>query len=250
MEKRLRGGLADSASSRLVEQANIRAGLQRRYLLFGTISTFQAARVDVYLHIDVGVCVRPTFQHSGAALSAAPVGGVLGGAAVSLVFCWAVLPGLLWVLLRLSSSFQWCCLPPPPLGGFSLLFCWVVLLGFLLPFGSVAVFPSPVWSHDGLGCWGVGRLVGCWSVEWFGDSVLRAGSCVGWLDLALVLGCWVAKRMGVLGVFSVWIGVGVFLKACFLVWARITMKSDQHCELCDSVNHLKVERILLFALFF
>ena len=56
------------------------------------------------------------------------------------------------------------------------------------------------------------------------------------------------------GVFIVWIGVGVFLKACFLVWARITMKmtlkSDQHCELYDSVNHLKVERILLFRFFF
>ena len=29
-----------------------------------------------------------------------------------------------------------------------------------------------------------------------------------------------------------------------------TMKSDQHCELYDSVNHLKVERILLFRVVF
>ena len=54
--------------------------------------------------------------------------------------------------------------------------------------------------------------------------------------------------------FSVWVGVGVFLKACFLVWARIAMKttrkSDQHCPLYDSVNHLKVERIWLFRFFF
>ena len=66
-----------------------------------------------------------------------------------------------------------------------------------------------------------------------------------------------AKRMGGggrrWGAFSVWIGVGVFLKACFLVWDRMTMKttlkSDQHCELYDSVNHLKVERILLLRFF-
>ena len=49
---------------------------------------------------------------------------------------------------------------------------------------------------------------------------------------------------------SVWIGVGVFLKACSLVWARITMKAaakcEKHCELHESVNPLQVERTLLF----
>ena len=57
--------------------------------------------------------------------------------------------------------------------------------------------------------------------------------CVGWL------GGWAA-----FGMFSVWIGVGVFLKACFLVWARIamksTLKSDQRCELYDSVNQPEI----------
>ena len=51
------------------------------------------------------------------------------------------------------------------------------------------------------------------------------------------------------GVLSVWICVGVFSQACFLVWPRTTMKAakcDQHCELRDSVSHLKVERMLLF----
>ena len=30
---------------------------------------------------------------------------------------------------------------------------------------------------------------------------------------------------------------------------KTTLKSDQHCELYESVNHLKVERILLFRFF-
>ena len=30
---------------------------------------------------------------------------------------------------------------------------------------------------------------------------------------------------------------------------KTTLKSNQHCELYDSVNHLKVERILLFRYF-
>ena len=75
-----------------------------------------------------------------------------------------------------------------------------------------------------------------------GVWLLSVGWGVGWL-----------RGWGAFGVFSVWIGVGVFLRACFLVWARITMKttlkSDQYCELYDSVNHLKVERILLFRFF-
>ena len=55
--------------------------------------------------------------------------------------------------------------------------------------------------------------------------------------------CWAAKWLGEFWVLSVWIGVGVFLKACFLVWARITMKATAKCDKQrDSVNHLKVER--------
>ena len=83
-------------------------------------------------------------------------------------------------------------------------------------------------------CWVVGFSVGVW--------LLSVGCGVGWL-----------RGWGAFGAFSVWIGVAVFLKACFLVWARITMKtslkSDQHSELYDSVNHLKVERILLLRFF-
>ena len=74
-----------------------------------------------------------------------------------------------------------------------------------------------------------------------GVWLLSVGWGVGWLR---------GWGEGGVGVFSVWNGVEVFLKACFLVWDRMTMKttlkSDQHCELYDSVNHMKVERILLF----
>ena len=78
-------------------------------------------------------------------------------------------------------------------------------------------------------------MMGCWSVG-------RLGRVLG-----EVLGGW---RMG--GVWGVqcldW--CLVFLNASFLVWARTKMKAtakcDQHCELHDSVNHLKVERMLLF----
>ena len=31
---------------------------------------------------------------------------------------------------------------------------------------------------------------------------------------------------------------------------KTTLKSDQHCELYDSVNHSKVERVLHFRFFF
>ena len=31
---------------------------------------------------------------------------------------------------------------------------------------------------------------------------------------------------------------------------KATLKSDQHCELYDSVNHLKVERVLFFRFIF
>ena len=55
-------------------------------------------------------------------------------------------------------------------------------------------------------CCVLGRVLGGWVWRW----------C---LVVECWVGCWVAKRMGAFGVFSVWIGVGVFLKACFLVWA-------------------------------
>ena len=87
--------------------------------------------------------------------------------------------------------------------------------------------------------------------------MLRAGSCVGWLGLALVFGGWVlGEVLGGWRMGSVW-GVQcldwclVFLKASFLVWARTKMKAtakcDQHCEFYDSVYHLKVERMLLIS---
>ena len=117
------------------------------------------------------ICFLPCLLLGGAALPPPPLGGVLGGSAFSLVFCWVVLVGLLllwvvywvdllsplssvgWCWLASSSSFGWCtgwicflpclllggaALPPPPLGGvlggyaFSLVFCWVVLVGLLL----------------------------------------------------------------------------------------------------------------------
>ena len=148
-----------------------------------SLAQFQNFRLHVwlYLHIDFSVCVRSTFQHSGAALLALLSGGVLGGAAFTLVLCWAVLLGLLlWVLFRFSSSFQWCCLPFPPLGGFSLLFSWVVLLCLLLLW---VVVLCPTWW---VRCWGVGvfwRVVS--GVGVLGGSVLHAWSCDGWLGLVL-----------------------------------------------------------------
>ena len=50
-----------------------------------------------------------------------------------------------WVVLLFSFSCLVALSSSPPVGGaaFSHVFCWVVLLGFLLPFGGVAVFPSP-----------------------------------------------------------------------------------------------------------
>ena len=68
--------------------------------------------------------------------------------------------------------------------------------------------------------------------------MLRFGSCVRWLSLALGRVFSVGwgrvrerERRREDGAFGV-------LKA--------TAKCDQHCELHDSVNHLKVERMLLF----
>ena len=194
METRLLGGPADSASSRLVEQANIRAGLKRRYLLFGTISTFQV-HVWLYFHIDVGVCVRSTFRHS-------------------LLLLWVVF----WVeLLSPLSSVAWCCLASFGLCSwwcyfshvgrcclasffgcccvFPILFSGAAFLWVGFPFSSVGwcclassffgswCFASHMMGWM-LGCWVVGVLggwVGCWGVRWFGGSVLRAGWGIGWL---------------------------------------------------------------------
>ena len=107
-----------------------------------------------------------------------------------------------------------------------------------------------------LGCWVVRWFgVACWVVCWMvgfgvGGWWLGVGWGVGWLR-----GWW--ERGGEEGRrrrFSVWINVVVFLKACLLSWAGIMMKAtvkcDQHCELYDSVNHLKVERMLFFRFFF
>ena len=143
------GGPRHGASSRIVEQANIRA-LKGRHLLFGTISTFQVARVAVPSHRFR--CLREIHvpAHWWCCIACSSFGWCIGWGYFSLVFCWAVLPGLLfWVLLRFSSSFQWCCLPFTPLGR-----------GALPPHMK-------------------GWVLGCWAF----------GSGVGWLGLALVFGC-------------------------------------------------------------
>ena len=85
----------------------------------------------------------------------------------------------------------------------------------------------------------VGLLAVASGVGVLGGSVVRC--CV----LGRLLSGWVWRWVWCL---VVGLGVGVFLKACFLVWARIAMKAtakcDQRCELHDSVNHLKVKRRL------
>ena len=185
MEKRLLGGSADCASSRLVEQANICVGLKRRYF-FGTIQHFRR-HVWLYLHIDFGVRVRSTFQHGGSSLPAPPLGGVLGGAAFSLVFCCVVLLGLLlWAVFLVGLLFPCLLLGgaawPPPLGAVAFFLFFSVVLPSFPSFGWV--FPSlqlggaagtpPSLGRGALrvlGCWGVGVLggwVGCSGVGRFG----------------------------------------------------------------------------------
>ena len=247
MEKRLLGGPAGSASSRLVEQSNIRAGLKRRYFLFGTISTFQAARTAVpsrrfrclreihdpaqwccFACSSFGWCAGwscflPCLLLRGVAwppLAVFLVGLLfpcllLGGAAWSpslgavafflFLFSGAAFLSILWVSFPfvsvgwccLASSFfgSWCFATPHGLG-VGLLGCWAVGSGVGVSGGSV------------VRCCVLGRVLGGWVWRW-----------------CLVVEHWVAKRMGAFGVFSVWIGVGVFLKPCFLFWARITMKT-------------------------
>ena len=148
------------------------------------MAQFQHFRLHarLHLHIDFGVCVRSTFQHSGAALHAPPLGGALGGATFPLSSVGRCC---------LASSFGCCCI-------FPLLFSGAAFLSLLwagFPFSSVGwcclassffgswCFASP---HDGLGVgllgyWAVGSGVGV--VRWFG-----AGSCVGWLGFGV--GVW------------------------------------------------------------
>ena len=170
MEKRLLGGPADSASSRLVEPAIIRAGLKRRYLLCGAISTFQAARMAVPSHRFR--CPREfTFQHSGAALPAPPWGGRCSGWSCffrrCLQLCGAAWPPSLFFSVVLPSfpAFGWV-FPSLQLGGAA----WPP------PLGRSALPPL----HDGLGVVGVACWVVCW-VVWLGVGVwlLCAGCGVG-----------------------------------------------------------------------
>ena len=73
----------------VIEQANIRACLTRRYLLFDTISTFSGCTYgSTFTSISVS-----RFQHGGAVLPPPSLGGVLGGATFSLVFRWVGLLG-------------------------------------------------------------------------------------------------------------------------------------------------------------
>ena len=194
MEKRWLGGPAESASSRLVEHANIRAGLKRGYLLFGTISKFQAARMAVPSHrfrCRREIHVPPQWC------------------------CFA------------CSSFGWCTgrscfLPCLLLRGVA----WPPSLGAVAFFpllSNGAAFPSLFWvgfpfssvgwcclASSFFGSW----CFGCCGVKWFGGSVVRC--CVlgrvlgGWvwrwcLVVECWVGCWVAKRMrGVWGVQWCW----------------------------------------------
>ena len=157
MEKRLLRGPADSASSRFVEQENIHAGLKRRYLLFGTISTFQAARIAVPSHRFR--CLREIHV---------PAQWVLLCLFLLRVVYWLELLSPLSSVGRccLASFFGCCCVFPLPFSGGAafLSHLWV---GF--PFSSVGwclassffgswCFATP---HDGLGVGLLGRVLGC-----------------------------------------------------------------------------------------
>ena len=130
------GGPAHSVSSRLVEQANIRAGLKRRYLLFGTISTFQAARMAAPSHRFR--CLREIHVPTQwCCFACSSFEWCTGWGYFSLVFCcclassfWcccvfpllfsgAAFLSLLWVGFAFSSV-GWCCLASS--------FLWVVVL--------------------------------------------------------------------------------------------------------------------------
>ena len=77
-----------------------------------------------------------------------------GGAPLVPLFCWVVLLCLpLWVVLRLAlSSFAWCCLPSPPLGGAAFgwcrlasLFRWCCVWPSLLLRGAAFLLHIWVW---------------------------------------------------------------------------------------------------------
>ena len=104
--------------------------------------------------------------------------------------------GLLFPCLQLGGA-AW----PTSLGAVAFFLFLTVVLPSFPCFGWV--FPSlqlggVAWPPPSLGRgalpphmmgWVLGCWVGCWGVGWFGGSVLRAGSGVGWLRLALVFGC-------------------------------------------------------------
>ena len=86
----VRKQIQTTAHGVVIEQANIRACLKRRYLLFDTISTFSGCTYgSTFTSISLS-----RFQHGGAALPPPSLGGVLGGAPFPL------------------SSVGWCCSAP------------------------------------------------------------------------------------------------------------------------------------------
>ena len=187
------GGLADSVSSRLVGQANIRAGPKRRYLLFGTILTFQVARMAVLreIHVPAHWCC----------FACSPYGWCIG--------CCCFLPCL---LLR---GVAW-----PPLGG--------VLGGATFPLSSV----GRCCLASSLRCCCVFPLLYvCWGVRWFGGSVVRCcvlGRVLGGWVVGVGVGVWLlsvgwSRGRVAFGVFSVWIGVGVAS-----IFSRLGSNNDEN----------------------
>ena len=153
------GGPVNSASSRLVEQANICAGLKRRYLLFGT-STFQAACMAVPSHRFR--CLREIHVPAQWCCFACSSFGWCTGWSYFLPYLLlGVLPGLLWVLLR----FLFFSVVLPSFPSFGWVFNSLQLGGAAWPPPSLGRGALPPHTM-GLGCWGV-----------------------GWLCLALVFGC-------------------------------------------------------------
>ena len=118
------------------------------------------------------------------------VGGVLGGAAFSVVFSWALLPGLLlWVLLRFFLFFS-VVLPSFPAFGLGFPFSSVGWCCLASSFFGSWCFAT---SHDGLG---VGVL-GSWVVRCCVLGRVLGGLVGRWrLVVECRVGCWVAKRMG------------------------------------------------------
>ena len=95
---------AGQVARRLVEQAHIRVVLNRRYLLF---ATFQAARTAVPSHRFR--CLREIHVPAQwCCFACSSFGWCTGWGYFSLVFCWAVLLGLvlLWVVVLCQSPEQ------------------------------------------------------------------------------------------------------------------------------------------------